>query len=66
MSIALKENAGYDPSIFLGDFTGDGVEEILISIPTGGSGGTYYHYIYSFVQNIGLGRPIKRFTSNRF
>jgi len=50
-SIPLKENAGYNPTLFLGDFTGDGVDDILISIATGGSGGTYIYYIYSFVGN---------------
>lgn len=49
--IPLKENAGYDPQLFLGDFTGDGIDDILISIATGGSGGTYFYYIYSFVSN---------------
>lgn len=50
-SVPLRENAGYNPTIFLGDFTGDGVDDILISIATGGSGGIMYHYIYSFVNN---------------
>ncbi|ROR23975.1 hypothetical protein EDD66_112106 [Mobilisporobacter senegalensis] len=50
-SIPLKENIGYDPKLFLGDFTGDGIDDILISIATGGSGGTYYYYIYSFAHN---------------
>ncbi len=50
-SIPLKNNVGYDPVLFLGDFTGDRVDDILISIATGGSGGTYYHYIYSFTSN---------------
>lgn len=50
-SVPLRENAGYNPAIFLGDFTGNGVEDILISIATGGSGGIMYHYIYSFVEN---------------
>jgi hypothetical protein len=50
-SIHLRENAGYNPAIFLGDFTGNGVEDILISIATGGSGGIMYHYLYSFVEN---------------
>lgn len=49
--IPLKENAGYDPALFLGDFTGDGVKDILISIFSGGSGGMMWHYIYSFVNN---------------
>ncbi len=51
-NIPLRENAGYDPTLFLGDFTGDGVDDILISIATGGSGGTMYHYIFSFINNI--------------
>ena len=50
-SITLKDNGGYNPSLFLGDFTGNGVCDILISIATGGSGGTYYYFIYTFVHN---------------
>lgn len=49
---ALKENAGYNPTLFLGDFTGDRVEEILVSIASGGSGGIMYYYIYSAVNNM--------------
>ena len=44
-SIPLSENAGYNPTLFLGDFTGDGVKDILIGINTGGSGGIMYYYI---------------------
>ena len=51
-SIPLSENAGYDPMLFLGDFTGDKVQDILISIFSGGSGGMMYHYVYSFVNNV--------------
>ena len=51
-SIPLKENAGYNPTLFLGDFTGDGVADILVSIASGGSGGIMYHYIYSFINNV--------------
>lgn len=50
-SVSLRENAGYNPTLFLGDFTGNGVDDIFISIATGGSGGIMYHYIYSFVDN---------------
>jgi hypothetical protein len=50
-SVPLRENAGYNPTLFLGDFTGNGVDDIFISIATGGSGGIMYHYIYSFVDN---------------
>jgi hypothetical protein len=52
-SVALPaENAGYNPTLYLNDFTGDGVYDILISITSGGSGGITYYYIYSFVNNI--------------
>ncbi|HEY9062954.1 MAG TPA: VCBS repeat-containing protein [Pseudobacteroides sp.] len=50
--IPLEENAGYNPTLFLGDFTGNGVDDILISITSGGSGGMMYHYIYSFYNNM--------------
>ncbi len=50
--IPLQENAGYNPTIFLGDFTGDGVDNILIGVASGGSGGIMYYYIYSFVNQI--------------
>ncbi|MCB2309691.1 VCBS repeat-containing protein [Clostridium tagluense] len=50
-SVPLSENAGYNPTLFLGDFTGDGVKDILIGITTGGSGGITYDYIYSFINN---------------
>lgn len=50
--LPLRENAGYNPTLFLGDFTGNGVDDILISIATGGSGGIMYHYIYSFINNV--------------
>ncbi|MER1998604.1 MAG: VCBS repeat-containing protein [Lysinibacillus sp.] len=51
ISVPLRENAGYNPTVFLGDFIGNGVNDILVSITTGGSGGIMYHYIYSFVRN---------------
>lgn len=45
------ENAGYNPTLFLGDFTGNGVNDILIIIQSGGSGAFTYDYVYSFYQN---------------
>ena len=50
-SIPLSDNAGYNPTLFLGDFTGNGVNDILIGINSGGSGGIMYYYIYSFINN---------------
>lgn len=51
-SVPLKENAGYNPTLFLGDFTGDGIDEILVSMATGGSGGIMIYYIFSFRNNV--------------
>lgn len=48
-AVTLKDNAGYNPTVFVGDFTGDKVAEILINIDSGGSGGYLYSYVYSFV-----------------
>jgi hypothetical protein len=50
-SIPIKENAGYNPTLFLGDFTGDKIKDILISIDSGGSGATTFNYIYTFGNN---------------
>lgn len=49
--VNLKNNTGYNPTIFLGNFTTDRAKEILITIDTGGSGGTIYSYVYSFLNN---------------
>lgn len=48
--IALPENSGYNPTVFLGDFTGNKVKDILVVIDTGGSGGTIYAYVFSFIN----------------
>ncbi|HEX2928042.1 MAG TPA: hypothetical protein VHP38_17590 [Ruminiclostridium sp.] len=47
----FPSNDGYVPSLFLGDFTGDRINDILISIASGGSGGIMFHYIFSDVNN---------------
>jgi len=49
--VPLRDNAGYNPTLFLGDFTADRVNDILIGIDSGGSGGIMYHYVYTFVNN---------------
>ena len=48
--IYLNQNVGYNPTIFLGDFTGDQVDDILVVIDTGGSGGTIYAFVFSFTH----------------
>ncbi|MCY6354936.1 VCBS repeat-containing protein [Clostridium sp. ZS2-4] len=60
--IPLKQNAGYNPTIFLGDFTVDKIKDILISIDSGGSGGFAFYYIYSFKDN----NPKKIFDYEKF
>lgn len=50
-TIRLKENTGYNPTIFLGDFTGNGVKDILINIDSGGSGAFTFDSMYSFMNN---------------
>lgn len=49
--IHLKSDIGYNPTVFLGDFTGDGVEDILVSIDSGGSGAITFNYVYSYINN---------------
>ncbi|GAA0782312.1 VCBS repeat-containing protein [Hathewaya limosa] len=48
----MKTNSGYDPRLFLGDFTGDGIDEVMVSMASGGSGGFYFYYIFSFKNGI--------------
>lgn len=49
--VAMEQNAGYMPTIFLCDFTGDDILDIKVTIQSGGSGGFNFVYIYSFANN---------------
>ncbi len=49
--VHLSENAGFEPTIFLCDFTGDDILDIKVSIQSGGSGGFVYTFVYSFVDS---------------
>lgn len=51
LSLNENGNSGYEPTVFLGDLTGDGIMDILITIDSGGSGAFTFDYAYSFVQN---------------
>ncbi|WP_055071887.1 hypothetical protein [Clostridium massiliamazoniense] len=42
---------GYDPNIGLFDLTANGVQDILISMQSGESGGFYIYYAYSYIDN---------------
>ncbi len=48
--IPLQHNQGYNPSLFLGDFTGDRAENILVISDTGGSGGTINAELFMYRQ----------------
>ena len=50
--VPLEFNAGYFPRLFIADFTGDGIDDIKVSIDSGGSGGYVFYYIYSFAGNM--------------
>lgn len=43
-----ESDSGYDPQIKAMDFTGDGITDVFVSSPTGGSGGIIDYIIYSF------------------
>ncbi|WP_139364887.1 VCBS repeat-containing protein [Sutcliffiella halmapala] len=60
--IPLKNNSGYNPTLFLGDFTGNKADDILIVIDTGGSGGAIYSYVFSYIN----GQLRQIFDSDRF
>lgn len=47
-----ENNGGYSPNLFIGRFENDKVPQVLLSINSGGSGGFYFNYIYSFKNNI--------------
>lgn len=44
-------NAGYEPKLFIGCFTGERNQDIFISLATGGSGGIYQYSLLSFKNN---------------
>jgi hypothetical protein len=41
-------DSGYEPKLLLGDFNGDKIPDILVSIASGGSGGTSFYSLISF------------------
>ncbi|MEG2295673.1 MAG: VCBS repeat-containing protein [Oscillospiraceae bacterium] len=51
IKVSPPQNAGYSPTIFVGDFTGDGVDDVLLQIESGGSGAITFDYIYTFKDN---------------
>lgn len=58
----ITEISGYNPTLFLGDFTKDQIMDIKISMDTGGSGGYGIFAIYSCINN----EIVTIFTSDRY
>ncbi|WP_242840718.1 VCBS repeat-containing protein [Clostridium hydrogeniformans] len=48
IKVPLKNDVGYNPRLFLGDFTGDGVLDIWVSVDSGGSGGFAYYDLFTY------------------
>lgn len=61
-TVKLPSGAGYSPILFVGDFTGNGVDNILVNYFTSSNGGFAYSYIYSFLD----GEPKVLFDSRKY
>ncbi|WP_211748816.1 VCBS repeat-containing protein [Paenibacillus sp. Marseille-Q4541] len=48
LTFPLPENSGYSPTLFAGDFTGDHIPDLFISIQSGGSGAMTYNFLYTY------------------
>ncbi|NLY78813.1 MAG: VCBS repeat-containing protein [Lysinibacillus sp.] len=59
---SLQDVAGYNPSLWTGDLTGDGVNDIVVTVQSGGSGAIVFAYVFSFISG-SLG---KIFDSEQF
>lgn len=60
--IDIPDVIGYNPTLFLFPFRDSKVNDIFISIASGGSGGFYFVYIYGYEDN----KFIKLFGNNEF
>ncbi len=49
VTVKLPNVGGYNNTLFVGDFSGDKVNDVLVTSPTGGSGGIIEHRIVTFV-----------------
>ena len=64
-NVTLPENQGYNPTIFLGDFTGNKTKDVLVQIDSGGSGAMTFDYIYSFSSKVNK-EPQLLFNSDEY
>ena len=46
-----EHNEGYDPSLFIGNFLDNGLDQLLYSVNSGGSGGYSYYQLFSLKNN---------------
>lgn len=60
--VSLKENVGYNPRIFLGDFTGNYLDDILIVLDTMPNDGPINAYLYTFLA----GEMVHVFDSEKY
>jgi len=55
-------DSGYEPTLKLVDLNHDGIDDMFISIPTGGSGGISNYFLYTFkdfsLTDIGVPEPL--------
>ena len=49
--LSTQYNKAYNPWLFLGNFTTGSSDDIMVSLPVGGSGALTYYYIISFREN---------------
>lgn len=47
-TVKLPNAGGYNSKLFIGDFSGDKVPDVFVTIPSGGSGGYIEHRIVTF------------------
>jgi hypothetical protein len=48
VTASLPDVSGYESSLFIGDFNGDKVNDVMVTAPSGGSGGSVSHSIAAF------------------
>nr|WP_169717891.1 hypothetical protein [Sporomusa silvacetica] len=48
VTVKLPNVGGYDSKLFVGEFDGDKINDVFVTIPTGGSGGIMEHRIVTF------------------
>lgn len=49
VALKLPNVGGYESKLFIGDFSGDKIADVFVTVPTGGSGGIIEHRIATFV-----------------